>query len=233
MSGSQNKVIPNIIVSINGMPKSGKTHLALTFPKPLCIFSLDIGIERVLPKFQGQEIEVKTYDIPIQDTLHPRPYAQKFWKEFTSDYQQATESKVYKTIVVDTGTALYELARHAYAEELGIKNLLPQLYGEVYTRLSALILKARVLGINVVWTHHLREKYIDDKNTGELEMDGFRRAEGLVDLVIRIRCETRRIGSKAENKIVATLDKCGYDYTLNGFELESCTYDDIIALLGF
>jgi hypothetical protein len=217
------------------MPKSGKTFLALSFPKPLIIFSLDIGIERVLrnltPEEQAQ-ITVKTYNIPIVDTMRPQPYAQKFWREMTKDYEDALKLGTYKTIVVDTGTLLYELARHAYAEELGIKNLMPVMYGEVYTRLSALILKARLAGMNVVWTHYLREKYIDDKNTGELEMDGYKRAEGIVDMVITMQCVTKKVGSKVDNRIVATVDKCGFDFKLNGTEIENCKYKDIIDLLG-
>jgi len=224
-------VVPNLIVSISGEPKSGKTHLALSFPKPLLVFSLDIGVERVLPHYQDELdlITVQTYPLPILDTVRPKPYAQPIWADITKDYREALESDKYETIVVDTATALWEVARHAYTEELKQKNLLPVQYGEVNARMSALLTQPRFSGKNLVLTHYLRDRYVNDANTGEQELDGYKRTEGLVDIVIRI--ERKKVGNKTIMRSVIT--DCGYDRDLCGHTADDMTYQDLLDVLGF
>ena len=39
--------VPNILVSISSPPKTGKTYLACTFPKPIKIYSFDQGADIV------------------------------------------------------------------------------------------------------------------------------------------------------------------------------------------
>ena len=227
---------PNLIVSIAGAPKSGKSHLALTFPDPMLVFSFDIGLEPVLVKFPDKAIEVKTYPIPIVDSVKPRPYAKEIYGQFTKDYKEAIEGGTWKTVVIDTATALYELGRHCRAEELGQENLLQFQYGEVYARLTAVILQPRLNGINLVLTHHLREKYVANEATGAMELDGFKRTEGLVDLVLETRREVRTVVKEnkkgRQNYIVTYIKDNRYDLDLNGEEVEMATYDDLLALLG-
>lgn len=226
---------PNLIVSVSGAPKTGKTHISLSFPAPLLLFSFDIGYEPVLAKYEGKEIEVKTYPIPIIDSVKPTPYAREIYQQFTKDYKQAIEGTSYKTVVVDTATALYELGRHCRAEELRQENLLQFQYGEVYARLTAVITRARLAGVNLVLTHYMREKYVGNEGTGEMELDGFKRTEGLVDIVLETRRETRVKSGKGGGKdtiIVTRIKDNRYDLSLNEKELEMANYDDLLALLG-
>lgn len=223
---------PNLVVSISGLPKSGKTHLALTFPDPLLLFSFDIGYEPVLAKFPNKAIEVKTYPIPIIDTVKPKPYAKEIYYQFTDDYHKAVSGGQYKTVVVDTATSLYELGRHCRAEELKQENLLQFQYGEVYARLTAVILQPRLLGVNLVLTHYLREKFVAGEPAGGLELDGFKRTEGLVDLVLEVREGTAQAKGKKQNINITWIKNNRYDRDLNGQELTDATYQDLLAVLG-
>jgi len=226
---------PNLITNIEGKPKSGKTHLALTFPDPMIYFSFDIGLEPVLNKFKDKVVDVKTYPIPIVDSTKPKPYAQSIWSSFTKDYASAIDSTNYQTAVIDTGTILYMLARHARQEELKQPYMLPRDYGEIYARLIALVQRPRVGGMNLVITHWLRDRYVDDKNTGTSELDGWKGTIDYVDLSLRIRREIRDVmvdGKKArKNIIVTSIEDNRYEKDLNGMEFDDVTYEDLISLI--
>lgn len=231
-------VTPNLIVSIASPPKIGKTHLALTFPKPLKIFSFDLGLKPVLAKFEGQDIDATEYPLPIIDTMRPKPYANDIWEKFKKDYQEAVEK--YQTLVIDTSTALYEICRHALRERLEQKEILQHQYGEVYANMSGIIMRPIVAGVNLVLTHHLKEQWINGENTGQLQLDGYRRTEGLVDLVLLLRRESRTIkDAKGKDKkvkvVITTIKDTRYDdeaLSLSGRELENATFEDLVAVLG-
>lgn len=235
-------MIPNLIVSVAGVPKSGKSHLALTFPEPVVIFSFDIGIEPVLKHFPDKQIKVVTYPVPIVDSvkaLGMQKELRGIWDTFVSDYRKQTENKDVQTLVIDTATAVYEIARVARAAELGQENLLQFQYGDVYARMKSLIQRPRIAGQNLVLTHYLRDRYVNDMNTGEKELDGWRHTEGEVDIVLRVRKEVRKL-PKGERAVffVATLTDNRYDPTADGTEFEyragepSNFYEDLAAVLG-
>lgn len=254
-------IIPNIIINIEGQPGTGKTHLALTFPAPILLFSFDIGYRRVMRHFPGLDIDIKEYPIPIIDTMKPKPFARRFWNQFYGDVSAANgnvpvddapiggketavevaERKIiheervrlaerkFKTIIVDTGTTLYEIARFARQEELG-RPIVPYEYGEIYARLRSVVMQSFYSGTNFVVVHHLKDRYVDDKNTGELETAGYGGLKAIVDTSLRM---TTRLGKgEASNVVVSTFEKCGYDVFLVGKELENATYDDLIAAMG-
>ena len=227
------KLVPNITVSIAGLPKTGKSHLALTFPEPIIVFSFDLGLEPVLAKFEGKKIGVKTYPIPIIDSIHPKPYAKPIWAQFTKDYKEAIWDKAVKTVVIDTGTALYELARHARTEELGQQQLLRHQYGEVYSRMSALYLEPRISGVNLVITHYTKDVYEDEKPTGEVALDGYKRTNGIADLVLTMaRGQTRDKDGKPKTVALTTITDSRFGFELDGLILENTTYNELISLIG-
>lgn len=221
---------PNISLSISGNPKSGKTHWAFSFPAPILVFSFDLGVKRVLPHYAGKAIETKSYPLPILDTVHPKPYAKALWQEISKDFKDALASAEWQTIVVDPATTLYHVACHAWAEELGQRQLLQFQYGEVYARLSALYVQAQLSGKHLVLTHYLREAYRKNEPTGELELDGYKRTEGLVDIVLL----TERVSKPKGGAVIrTTIVDCGFDLELCGYQAEDMSYQTLIELLGF
>jgi len=226
----------NIIVSISGQPKTGKSHLALSFPPPIRVFNFDIGIEPVLKKYPDKDIRVTSYPIPIVDSVKATGFGKeisKIWNQFTDDLKAASEDTEIKTIIIDTWTAVYELARIARAAELGQENLLQFQYGDVYARLRAMIQYPRIAGQNLVLTTYLRDRYVNEANTGELELDGWKRTESEVDVVLwTSRVQKSVAGGKKENKIITLIKDNRFDLQICGVEMEMGTYDDLMALLG-
>ncbi len=221
-------MFPNITVSISGLPKSGKSHLALTFPDPIVVFSFDLGLEPLLKKFSKKNITVKAYPTPIIDTARPKPYAKEIWEQFNKDYKQVIWDKEVKTVILDPATTIWEIVRHSWTEELGQKQLMPVQYSEPNARMSALLTEPRISGVNLVSIHYLKDVYVNDKATGELELDGFKRTEGMVDIVLLNQRQVRQ----KKNVIVTTIKDHRFELSLNGMELETTTYDELVTLLG-
>lgn len=233
---TKEKIIPNLITAISGEPKTGKSHLALTFPDPITIFSFDQGIEPVMKNFVGKKIAVMTYELPLVETV--RAIGQKkqildIWNNFKADYIKATEDKEVKTIIIDTATAAYEIARIARTGELG-RELDPNEYGDVYLRMKALIQRARLSGQNLILTHYMKEIYKGGEPTGEKKIDAFRYTESEVDLsLITTRVTEVLPDRKKSTRIVTTIKETRYDaLNLTGFEFVNGTYGDIVSVLG-
>lgn len=184
-----------MIFSIFGEDKSCKTTLALTFPKPLVHMELDIGgferANRNLPHLpikdwtdQGKIIPEK-YIIPFQigkldainSTIRPSKIIvgmKELFYKFAAKFIQHLDEDI-ATIVVDTGTLLYELTCQGFLQEkqeiqLDVKgnlkvgeklrvSLLPMEYREPYTRMRGFIYNAKAKGKHLVLTHHATDEY--------------------------------------------------------------------------
>lgn len=224
---------PNIFVSIAGEPKSGKTHLGLTFPEPIVVFSFDLrGAELLLPKFPDKKIEVKQYLPPLVVTAESDEESLALWRTIEADFKEATESGEYKTIMYDPATMLWEIIRSAYEYERGKGKLLRRDYGPANSRMAGMLMQPVATGMNVVSVNYLADVYEGDKATGEKKIDGFRRTEGLADLLLLTQMLTTGVGKEKHSIVKTRIEKCRFDRDLNGTELEEATYDDIITLLG-
>ena len=235
-------MIPSLFASIEGEPKTGKTHLALTWPDPILVFSFDLGLDPVKAKFPDKKIEVKTYPIPVIDTLSPKPYAWGLWASFARDYKEAAQSELWATIIVDTGTHAWELDRQAYKEEVEQKNILQVQYGEPNIRMSGLLLEPRQWSCNVVWTFYQKDRWLKGENTGLKELDGYKKTKGLMDVCLETNRNTRKLnaqeqkeagGRKVLTEIMTTITDCRFDLDLCGMDVSNMTYDDLIGFLGW
>ena len=125
----------------------------------------------MLKKYEGKDIRVTSYPIPIVASVKATGFGKEIlgiWNKYTDDLKVTAEDTEIKTIIIDTWTAVYELARIARAAELGQENLLQFQYGDVYARLRAQIQYPRIAGQNLVLTTYLRDRYVNEANTGEL-----------------------------------------------------------------
>ena len=238
------QIKPNIITSIQGQPKTGKTHLACTWPDPIKIFSFDLGAKPVVAKFPDKQIDVQECPMPIFDTLTATTAGfREFWKGLKDDIYGAIEGKQYQTVVIDTASALWEVIRYAYNEEEGRAvgaGGRARAYGEPNARMYGVLTRAQVGGINLVLINYQKDKWVDDTATGEQVIDGWRRTEGLADIVLvteRIQRvatpeERKASGNTKTNAIKTTVKDCRFDLDMCGFNQENMCYDDLVALLG-
>lgn len=238
-------MIPNVLVSISGLPKVGKTYLALTFPEPIKVFSFDVGSDFVRTKFPDKVIDVQNYTLPIVES-DDESWALPVWEEFYTQYKKDVEEGKYQTIVLDTATAVESILRQAILEEFQEskptkKKLATNEYVARNLRMGALFTRARNNGVNLVTIQYLREQWVrrngSDKAepTGLLVIDGWNQTEGLADINIEMTTREKTVvaGSKPAKKtiMVTTIKSNRFDREQNGQTFEDTTYDEIIALL--
>lgn len=136
---------------------------------------------------------------------------------------------------MDTGSALWEVIRYAYSEEQGKavgESGRARTYGEPNARAYGIIQQAKLAGVNYVTLHYLKDRWVDDKNTGERELDGWRRTEGMVDVVLEMRKETKKSPKGDRQTVFYTKIKdTRFGDNLDGVELEMATYDELMALI--
>ena len=220
-------VIPNHSLLLLGEPKTGKTHFSLTYPAPILLVSLDLGADFVIQKhYSGKDIKVLKYELPIVDTLKPQAWAEPLWTRIKTDYETELNSKKYKTVILDTGTSLWEIIRYSFVEEQNRNQLRSRDYGEPNARFTAILQKPILMGINMVTINHLKDEYVEDKSTGKKVIDGFRRTNSYVDIIAS--SEFR----KATKKMIVRIEDCRFDPMLTGIELPNPSYADLMMLLG-
>lgn len=230
---------PNIIVSISGIPKTGKTHFALTFPPPIKLYSFDLGADFVRTKFPDKEIEIHNFVLPIVDSTDS-VWAMPIWEEFYAEYKADIEGGGFQTVVIDTASAVEEVLRQSILEEFKQdkpekQTLASNEYVARNLRMGTLFSRPRNAGMNLVTIQYLRDEWIKAKNskraepTGNLILDGWNKTEGQAD--INIEMSTNEKGGKTV--MVATIKSNRFDRDLNGQSFDDSDYQELTALLGF
>ena len=178
-----------LVVGIWGNDKTGKSSLALSFPKPIQHFEFDLGgYDRAIKRFKKERdaglITTKPFIMPIQGNIDGVSIkeskiitgAKETWYKFLMAYLEFLKGNMV-TGIMDTGTLLYNLDCDAYLQEkqelqlplrpdgMGQDGkslrviLQPPEYREPNTRMRGLIYQAKAHGKNLVLTHHSRDEY--------------------------------------------------------------------------
>jgi hypothetical protein len=180
---------PFHILSVEGRPKVGKTHLAASAPGPIGIQSLDFGTEGIIEKFDRTEFKVREYDLAYDFTIKSRgdsaeaqsnSIRRDYWAPFEKDAHELFAS--CRTVVWDTATEVWEMLRLAHFGKLEQN---PQLqYGPINAEYKALIRLANTHRTNLILIHHQTKKYnnVDGKSveTNEWKRQGNNKVEALV-----------------------------------------------------
>lgn len=225
-----------LIVSVSGREKSGKTHFALTAPGPIAYFDTDVGTEGVIEKFvaAGKVIYHNGYDYhELQDMrkkvvgpVDPEPYI-RMWEGMKSDYVQVMDSKV-RTVVMDTGTEIWELLRLARFGKLS--QVMPHHYGPVNAEYRQLLRLAYLSDKNLILLHKVKAEYVQEKRTGNWERAGFGDTGFMVQT--NIRC-WRRKNDDGLLKFGITIEDCRQSAECAGLELEEplCDFSTVAAMI--
>ena len=230
-------MIPNILVSISGLPKTGKTFLSMTFPEPIKVFSFDLGADFVRTKFPDKVIDVQNFNLPIIES-ESFSWALPVWDDFYKQYKRDVEGGKYQTIVLDTATAVESILRQAILEELqqdkpNKQKLATNEYVARNLRMTALFSRAKVSGVNLATIQYLREQWVrkpgSDKAepTGELIVDGWNQTEGQADINIEMTTKVKA----GRTIMLATIKSNRFEREMNGKQFEDTTYEEIIAIL--
>ena len=179
-----------------GEDKSCKNTLAESFPKPIVVMELDIGgfrrSCRNLPNLPIKDwydqglITVEQFIMPFQMTTEDikavRPTKtvigiKELFYQFAGSFLSHLNDPSVASIVVDTGTLLYDITCQGYLQELQEKQLplqpngmgrdgkplrtqlQPPEYREPYIRMRGFAYQAKAHNKHLVVTHHASDEY--------------------------------------------------------------------------
>lgn len=127
------------ITAICGDEGTGKTTMAITYPKPLRHFDVDVGgYRRAAWRLDTEGIVSKGYPKPIQLdkllgqtgtpttrlTIPKKVEGMKeLWQRIVTDFVEACMDATVKTVVVDSATLLWNICHNSHLEELQEKQL--------------------------------------------------------------------------------------------------------------
>lgn len=208
-------------MNVVGKDKSGKTNLALTAPGPLAVFDYDYGMEGVINKFSHKSIYVQEYLI---NEITPDKYVM-MWEKFKKDFMYVLDDKSVKSIITDTGTEMWELARLARFGKL--TQVMPHNYGPVNAEVRALIRNAYSSSKNVIFLHKMTEQYVNDKPTGKYVMAGFK------DMPYAVQINMLAWREDEGGPFHAEITNCRHDPTLVGMDFVSDLQPDGIDMVNF
>lgn len=230
--------------------KSCKDTLGLTFPKPLVVMEYDIGgffrACRNLPHLPIKDwydqglIRLEQYIVPFQiGKLDPieriiRPTKiivgmKELFYQFAAKFIEHLQDPNLQTIMVDTGTLLYDITCQGYLQELQERQLplkqdgkgqdnkplrtqlLPIEYREPYIRMRGFAYQAKAYNKHLVVTHHASDQYglvpgpggvLVEGKTGKRVMHGWGQWGDSADVVGHTYWDPKAVPLYADSKIV-------------------------------
>jgi len=199
------------IVDMAAEEKSGKSHFALTGPAPIIYHSIDVGTEGVVEKFQS------TKEILVKEILYqqgePQSVYQDMWNTFKDDWALGLTAG-YGTVVCDTWTEIYELARLARFGKL--EQVQAHHYGPVYAELKKLIRDIYDTKMSAVLLSKMGREY----GTTNMEVKGYKDTCFLVQMNLRAY---RTLGSDGKPVYSLTVK----DTRLNAKNLTNLTLSSV------
>lgn len=263
-----------MILGLYGEDKTCKSTLALSFPKPMVYMEFDIGgfrrACRNLPHLPIKEwhdkglIKLEQYVMPVQGLDLTSAIAKpskivvgikELFYQFVISYLRHLTEKDVATIVVDTGTLLYEITCLGYLQEKqelqmplrpdGLakdgKSLRAQLqreeYREPYARMRGIIYQAAVSKKHLVLTHHATDEYglirmgdgtMGQGVTGKRVLHGWRQLGDGADVIGKttVRIETIPNTNPPEKRITSVFKvELAEVKEMEGMEFINPTYD--------
>lgn len=232
--------IPNLVVSVSALPKSGKNHFACTAPDPIRIYCFNGGADFVATKFPKKKIEVANFSLPIVEDVNMR-WALPLWEKFRGQYQKDIDSGAFATYVFDTSTEIENICQQSVLEEQqdvaeGHSRAKQKLATTEYLarnlRMKALFDIAKNSGVNLITLQYLKEEWIKERGkdraepTGELVLDGWKRTESQADINLEMSARLKGQKPVSVTKIVSNR----FDRDLDGKTFEDLTFDDLVAV---
>ena len=173
-------VVPRrLVCSIEGLDKTGKSHLAMSAPGPIVYVDLDVGTEGVIQKCQQDYL---IYKVEQPKRLGSSSELMDKFKDVWSDVQTQVASALKLgegTLVIDTFTEVYDICRLAHFGKMA--QVQPHQYSVCYADMREIIRLANASKMNVILLHRMGA----DFNTGELTFQGWKQVPSEVQAVLR------------------------------------------------
>lgn len=226
---------PYHILSVEGGWHSGKTHFALTAPKPIGYQSFDFSTDGVVEKFEDDRarIYIAEYQVPVDTTADElqregkkeaaQAQADKqanhltntVWKPFKRDFEALVADPEIKTIVWDTATEINACLRLC---NFGKIERNPQLgNGLVNAEINAMIRAVTAAKKNFILLHQIGDEYKEYVNpesnkkesvkTGKKVRRGNANIEYLVQSFVKSEYVLPKAGSEELGEFRVTIVK--------------------------
>lgn len=224
-----------VILAIDGADKEGKTHFALTAPKPMGYISLDFGTDGVIQKFADDEIWLAEFRVNIQALKELKAQdaageAQKAVRGIMKAYQDVLGHA--RTVVIDKATQLWEIMRMA---EFGkLDHVKGHHYGPVNAQYRNLIQIAYDQDkTNLILLHGLKDEYVADSKTGKRERAGMKETSGLVQCNALCWRDTSKDAPNVPDCFHTTVMNCRQNAEMAGMDLngEDCNFPTMAQLI--
>jgi len=169
-----------IIASIEGTDKTGKTHLALTAPRPIMYIDLDVGTEGVIHKFQGEDLMVYQVEQPerLGSSQELMGRYGEIWTTVQDKINEALEVGE-GTLIIDTFSEAYDICRLSHFGKMS--QVQPHQYGVAYADLREVMRKVHQSKMSCILLHKMGSNF----NTGEPEMKGWNDIPHQVQVTLR------------------------------------------------
>lgn len=213
-------------MDVKGKTKSGKSRLIFQMPQPIGILNFDRSLDDLIAEFPDVDVIVKdmSHMISPGEALTQQE-AQAIEAEFKKGYDALLNHQHVRSVGIDKGTTLWEVARYA---EFGSASARAHHYVAVNLRMRGYLLAYQQHMKNVVITHDLKEEYVDEKPTGRMIIDGFKYTESLMQVNTTMWRE-----EKDDREFKLRIDGCALNAGVVGEELEddNITFGQIALLV--
>ena len=205
-----------LVMSVAGFEKTGKTHFALTGRSPIAIVNLDVGLEGMVEKFRAAGKEVYQFTLPLTRDEGTQETWQGQWREFQNKLR-AVYALNPGTVIIDTWTEAYELARLAHFGKL--EQVMPNRYGAVFNELRGIVRHAYTSDTTTtVYIQKMRMGF----ESKLPEVQGFKDTDFLVQVNMRTHADENVPGVGA---ISTTIRNCRQNPHIAGMTLQGDTFD--------
>jgi len=225
----------SLVLSVSGLEKAGKTHMAMTMPGPIAYINTDIGLRGVIEKFADQK---DIHVLPVT-VYHDGDAAVKEWDRFMNAMKYLVLDSGIRSIVLDTATELWELKRIAAFGKL--TQVQPWHYGPVnadFRGLFRMFYDDKDCPVkNLIALHKMKAVYLNDKRTSDYERSGFSDMGYLAQASIRLYRDRPWVDAddvEHKGNFHAYIESCRHNPLLVGEDLETdMDVDDPVNMCSF
>lgn len=246
-----------LILSLEGVGKTGKSDLAYRAPLPLVVQALDMGEDRPIERLRL--LAPERFDKMYFYDYNFSAYAPKgsspestekmvrdnVWEPFKDDFYRSVSAGV-RTVVWDKATEAWEVLRLA---NFGRLDQIPQMmYGAINREYKEMIRAAKSAGMVLILIHDLKEEYESftkivrgetkesSRPTGRWVRAGNNKIDTLVDAYCRNTYipPTKKKGSsevQEPGRFEVEIIRAGHNAAMNGQVLESPDFGTLASLL--
>lgn len=170
----------HLVMTCEGETGVGKSDFFIrSAPDPLLVINLDRNLKGMIEKYADRDILVKHIRMPKFDKKQKGPEQQArdmdLLQEILDLYMDALECGDFKSIMIDTGDALYELARRGIlGGGLEFGDAKRTDFAPVNAFMKAFFDEAKSNPVNFLMTLHMKDEYKGANSTGNRTRSGWK-----------------------------------------------------------